>query len=69
MVKENEVINMLEDKFNSLTIDELDKLKNLFRISIYLKNMICILTYKLINGRFLNWGNGVSPIESTLYTI
>lgn len=31
MAKENEVINMLEDKFNSLTIDELDKLKESFQ--------------------------------------
>lgn len=30
MAKENELINMLEDKFNSLTIDELDRLKEAF---------------------------------------
>lgn len=31
MAKENEVINMLEDKINSLTINELDKLKESFQ--------------------------------------
>lgn len=31
MAKENEFLNMLEDKFNSLTIDELDKLKEVFQ--------------------------------------
>lgn len=31
MAKENELINMLEDKFNSLTIDELDRLKEAFQ--------------------------------------